>query len=184
MIAAVVIAVATLSQSTVASVSPEPSDPPVTATSECEEAVDAILADWQEISDEWADVPFEEFVAEDRIYNITEVPIGGPGCEPLTATTIATDRAGELDAGTSTAAVVRGLILADVGEMVVFGPGLDLDVPTTPAGPDVSADLDSLIELAPAAGAQCDEWEEFAVAVVHESVDLSALATSMEMFDV
>jgi hypothetical protein len=161
---------------------PDSSVPTPTATPECEDAVDAIFDDWQDIIDGWADVPLEEFVAEERIYNVTDVPIGGAGCEPLTATTIAADRAGELEADTATAAVVRGLILSDVGEMALFGPGLDLEVPTTPAGPDVTADLDSLVELEPPAGSSCDEWADFGVVVLRESVDTAALASLMEMF--
>jgi hypothetical protein len=156
--------------------------PPPTATPECEEAVDAILDDWQDIIDDWAEVPLEDFVTEDRIYNVTDVPIGGAGCEPLTATTIALDRAGQLEATTATAALVRGLILSDVGEMAIYGPGLDLEVPTTPAGPDISADIDSLGELEPSAGASCAEWQDFAVNVLRESVDLAALSTLLEMF--
>jgi hypothetical protein len=145
---------------------PDASVPPPTATPECEEAVDAIFEGWQDIIDGWADVPLEEFVAEERIYNVTDVPIGGAGCEPLTATTIATDRAGELKAETATGAVVRGLILSDVGEMAIYGPGLDLDVPMTPAVPDVTADLDSLVDLEPSAGSSCGDWQVFAVTVL------------------
>jgi hypothetical protein len=161
---------------------PDSSVPPPTATPECEEAVAAILDDWQDIIDGWADEPLEEFVAGERIYNVTDVPIGGAGCEPLTATTIAMDRAGELEAETATAAVVRGLILADVGEMALYGPGLDLEVPTTPAEPDVTADLDSLVELEPSAGSSCAEWQDYALIVLQESVDVAALADLGEMF--
>ncbi len=156
--------------------------PPPTATPECEEVVAAILDDWQDIIDDWADVPLDEFAAEERIYNVTDLPIGGAGCEPLTATTIATDRAGELEAEPATAAVVRGLILADVAEMALFGPGLDFEAPTTSPGPGVEVDLDALADSEPTGAASCDEWEDFAVSVIGESVDLAALTSPEEMF--
>jgi hypothetical protein len=161
---------------------PDSSAPPPSATPACEEVVSSILDEWQVIIDEWADVPLEDLAAGERIYNVTDVPIGDAGCEPLTATTIAADRAGMLEAETATAAVVRGLILSDVGEMAVFGPGLDLDVPVSSAPPDVVADLDALAALEPAADAPCDDWEALAVAALRESVDVAAQSTLLEMF--
>ena len=87
------------------------------ASSECEAAVADILDGWQQTIDEHRDRDVEELLTAERIYNLTEVPIGGQGCEPGEATTLATDRAGGLVAETPAAALAKGIILADVGEM-------------------------------------------------------------------
>ena len=66
-----------------------------------------------------------------------------------------------------------GLILADVGEMALYGPGLDLEVPTTPAGPDVDCStLMPLVELEPSAGVVVRRMAGLSpMIVLQESVD-------------
>jgi hypothetical protein len=136
--------------------------------------VSEILEDWQASIDGLADVPLEEFLAGERVFNLTDVPIGGHGCDPQEATTIATDRASLLEAGTAVAALAKGIILADVAEMHLFGPGLDPDAPIAKDVGVAAPDIDALAAGTPSADASCAEWADHVIVGLQAGIDAAS----------
>lgn len=144
------------------------------ASRECEAEVDQILAGWQASIDEVGRRNVESFLRGERVYNLTDVPLGGDGCAALEATTIALDRAGRLEAPNPSAAWARGIILADLGEMAFFGPGLDPDAPVRERVDRPRPDLDVLTGEAPGADATCERNAEHVIAVYQASIDVTS----------
>jgi hypothetical protein len=146
--------------------------PPASAA--CEAAVAQILSRWQATIDQYVEVDVEEFLAGERIYNLTEVPVGAGDCDPLTSTTLATDRAGTLGTSSATAAFAKGIILSDVAEMAVFGPGLDLGAPIAASPTGSPPDKAALDAIAPGADASCSERSTALVVALQAIIDAAA----------